>query len=326
MDKFLDQKSAGPILYPPLDPFAHHMIDMGDGHEIYVEECGTQGARPVVVLHGGPGAGCSPYMRRFFDPTKYHIILFDQRGCGRSKPTASVQNNTTHHLIHDIEHIRTRFGIERWAVFGGSWGATLALLYAQAHPEAVTHLILRGTFTMTKAELDWFYGGGAGKFWPDLWTKFESAIPVGERGDLIDAYHKRLFSGDLRTEMNFGKLWSDWENALASFRANGNGGYAPMDYARTFARIENHYFINKGFLDRDEQIFDDMDKISHIPGYIVQGRYDVICPPSTAYRLAKAWPNCDLRIVPFAGHAMSEPGISEQLLTITNTIARQPLA
>jgi proline iminopeptidase len=323
MDKFLDQKSDGPILYPPIDPFAHHMIDTGDGHQIYVEECGVKGGRPVVVFHGGPGAGCSPSMRRYFDPTKYHIILFDQRGCGRSRPTASVKNNTPQHLINDIEHIRTMLKIERWMVFGGSWGATLALLYAQAHPQHVTHMVLRGIFMMTRDELDWFYGGGAGKFWPDLWAKFESAIPVGERDDLISAYHKRLFSGDLRTEMNFGKLWSDWENALASFRANGNGGYCPVDYARTFARIENHYFINRGFLRSDDQIMEDLDKIKHIPAYIVQGRYDFICPPHTAHRLAKAWPMCDLHLVPFAGHAMSEPGISEKLLSITDMIGRQ---
>lgn len=324
MDKLLDQKSAGPILYPPIDPFAHHMIDTGDGHQIYVEECGTKGARPVIVLHGGPGAGCSPTMRRYFDPKKYHIILFDQRGCGRSRPLSSVTNNTTHHLIDDIERIRTLLGITRWAAFGGSWGATLALLYAQAHPERVTHLVLRGVFTMTQAELDWFYGGGAGKFWPELWHKFSSALPEAERDDLIAGYHKRLFSGDLRTEMNFGKLWSEWENALASFRANGNGGYCPMDYARTFARIENHYFINNGFLRCDGQIFQDLHRIDHIPGFIVQGRQDLICPPETAWRLSKGWTNCELRMVPFAGHAMSDQGICEQLLAVTDTIARTP--
>ena len=325
MDKFLDQKSGGPALYPPIDPFAHHMFDTGDGHQIYVEECGTKGARPVIVLHGGPGAGCRPSMRRYFDPSKYHIILFDQRGCGRSRPVSSVKNNTTQHLIKDIEQIRSALGIERWMVFGGSWGATLGLLYAQAHPDRVTHMVLRGIFTMTRAELDWFYGGGAGGFWPDLWSKFESAIPAPERNDLIAAYHKRLFSGDLRTEMNFGKLWSEWENSLASFRANGNGGYCPVDYARTFARIENHYFINGGFLRTDQQIYEDMHKIAHIPGYIIQGRYDFICPPHTAHRLSKLWPLSDLYMIPFAGHAMSEPGITEKLLATTDMIARTPM-
>ena len=320
MDKFLGQKTIAPALFPPIDPFHSEMLDTGDGHQVYVEQCGNRHGRPVVVLHGGPGAGCSPSMRRYFDPERYHIILFDQRGCGRSRPTSSVQNNTSAHLVADIEMIRAHLGIEAWAVFGGSWGATLSLLYAQAHPDRATHLILRGVFAMTQSELDWFYGGGAGHFWPELWAKFKTAIPPEERDDLIAAYHRRLFSGDMRQEMHFGKIWSDWENALASFQANGQSGYCPVDFARTFARIENHYFFNGGFLDCDGQIFRDMPKISHIPGFIVQGRQDMICPPKTAYAIAKDWRACDLRIVPFAGHAMSEPGITRELLNITQTI------
>lgn len=322
MDKYAGQKSAVQYLYPPVEPFERVMMDVGDGHEIYVEQSGNPEGLPVVVLHGGPGGGCSPAMRRYFDPRIYRIVMFDQRGCGRSKPHASVEANTTWHLVADIEHIRRRFGIDRWIVFGGSWGATLALIYAQAHPDRVVYLALRGVFTMTQAELDWFYGGGAGRFWPETWETFQHPIPEDERDDMIAAYHRRLFSGDLAEEARYARAWSEWENALATVNSSGTGGKSPSEYARAFARLENHYFINGGFLDRDGQILDQMDRIAHIPGTIVQGRYDMICPPDSAYRLARAWPAADLRIIPLAGHALSEPGISAELVRVMDALGR----
>ncbi len=297
------------------------MLDVGQGHRIYVEQCGNPNGLPVVVLHGGPGGGCSPSMRRYFDPAVYRIILFDQRGCGKSRHYAGVESNTTWHLVADIEAIRTTLEIERWVVFGGSWGATLALIYAQTHPKCVSNLVLRGVFLMTRAELDWFYGGGAGKFWPDIWQKFISLIPVEERGDLIAAYHRRLFSGDAAIETRFGQAWAGWENSLASINSNGLAGVGPAQYARAFARLENHYFMNAGFLAADGQILRDIGKISHIPGTIVQGRFDMICPPVSAQKLHDAWPGSKLCYVPMAGHALSEPGISAELVRATNAIA-----
>ncbi len=316
MDKYAGQKSAVQYLFPPVEPFARQMIDVGDGHQVYMEQSGNPKGRAVIVLHGGPGGGCSPAMRRYFDPELYHIILFDQRGCGRSTPNASIEANTTWHLVADIERIRELLGIEQWIIFGGSWGATLALIYAQTHPDRVLHLVLRGVFTMTQAELKWFYGGGAGQFWPETWARFQELIPVDERGDMIAAYNKRLFSGNKPEETTHAKAWSTWENALASVRSTGRGGDSPAEYARAFARLENHYFRNGGFLDHDGQILDQMGKIKHIPGTIVQGRYDMICPPATAYHLAEAWGNADLRMIPVAGHALSEPGISAELVRI----------
>jgi proline iminopeptidase len=314
MDKVSGQKRASQHLYPPVDPFDQRVLDTGDGHRVYVEQCGRPDGIPVVVLHGGPGGGCSPTMRRYFDPAVYRVILFDQRGCGRSRPHASVEANTTWHLVADIELIRTTLGIDNWIVFGGSWGATLALIYAQEHPDRVRAIVLRGVFLMTQAELKWFYGGGAGHFWPDLWARFVAPIPPDERDDLIAAYHRRLFSGDITTEVRHARIWAAWENALASIDNDGMGGDSPADYARAFARLENHYFVNGGFLEEDEQIINRMDRIAHIPGVIVQGRYDMICPPASAYKLAQAWPAARLHLVARAGHALSEPGITEELV------------
>lgn len=322
MDKFSGQKRAVQYLYPPIEPFDRRMMDMDAGHSVYMEQSGNPKGIPVIVLHGGPGGGSSPAMRRYFNPDIYRIILFDQRGCGRSTPHASVESNTTWDLIADIERIRAALGIERWIVFGGSWGATLALLYAQTHPERPMHLVLRGVFTMTRAELDWFYGGGAGRFWPETWARFQGLVPEEERGDMIGAYHRRLFSGDRAQEVRFAKAWAAWENALATVRSDGMGGESPPDYARAFARLENHYFINAGFLERDGQIYHDMGKIAGIPGTIVQGRYDMICPPESAWRLARLWDRADLRMVPLAGHALSEPGISAELVGVMDALAR----
>jgi len=322
MDKFADPKTAQGALYPQTAPFDQRMLPVGDGHELYVEQCGNPDGLPVIVLHGGPGGGCSPAMRRYFDPEKYRVVLFDQRGCGRSVPHASVEANTTWHLVADIELIRETLGIEDWVVFGGSWGATLSLLYAQAHPERARHLVLRGVFLMTGRELAWFYGGGAGQFWPDLWARFSGMIPEEERGDLIAAYHRRLFSGDRAEEARFGRAWAAWENALAAIGSDGHGGESPPDYARAFSRIENHYFSNHGFLREDGQILADIDRIAHISGDIVQGRYDMICPPQSAWALHQAWPASRLRLVPRAGHALSEPGITAELVRATDRIVQ----
>ena len=321
MDKHSDQKRAVQYLYPPTDPYDQRMLDVGQGHKVYVEQCGNPDGMPVVVLHGGPGGGCSPAMRRYFDPERYRVTLFDQRGCGRSRPHASVMNNTTWHLVDDIELIRRTLDIDAWIVFGGSWGATLALIYAQEHPAHVRNLVLRGVFLMTQGELDWFYGGGAGKFWPEVWARFEGLVPEDERGDLIAAYNRRLFSGDMAMETRFARAWSAWENALASIHSSGAGGEAPGDYARAFARLENHYFTNAGFLDFDGQILAHAGRIKHIPGTIVQGRYDMICPPDSAYALSQAWPAGQLKMVRNAGHALSEPGISAELVRTMDRIA-----
>ncbi|KUJ77935.1 proline iminopeptidase [Ruegeria marisrubri] len=321
MDKYPDQKRAVQYLYPPTDPFDQRMVDVGNGHRIYVEQCGNPSGIPVVILHGGPGGGCSPAMRRYFDPQVFRVILFDQRGCGRSRPHASVEHNTTWHLVADIERIRQLLQIEDWIAFGGSWGATLALVYAQSHPDRVRRLVLRGVFLMTQAELDWFYEGGAGKFWPEHWQKFLSLLPENEQNDPIRAYHKRLFSGDYATEILYGRAWSNWENALASVHISGPVGESPGDYARAFARLENHYFLNGGFLEQDGQILAQMDRIAHIPGHIVQGRYDMICPPDSAWKLSEAWPEAELRMVRNAGHALSEPGISAELVRIMDRVA-----
>ena len=320
MDKVADQKRASAHLYPPLEPFDQRMLDVGDGHRVYVEQCGHPQGIPVIVLHGGPGGGCSPAMRRYFDPASYRIVLFDQRGCGRSRPHASVEANTTWDLVADIERIRSALGIERWIVFGGSWGATLALIYAQTHPDRAAALVLRGVFLMTQSELQWFYGGGAGRFFPDLWARFTDLIPEDERDDLIKAYHRRLFSGDSVMEIRHARAWASWENALAAIDQRGLGGEGPADYTRAFARLENHYFINAGFLERDGQILADLPRLADIPGHIVQGRYDMICPPDSAWRLARDWPQADLRLVPLAGHALSEPGITAELVAITDSL------
>ena len=320
MDKLADPRTDSRFLYPPIEPYGRRMVEVGDGHRIYVEQCGNPQGRPVVVLHGGPGAGCGPAMRRYFDPAHYRIVLFDQRGCGKSRPHASVEANTTWHLVADIELLRETLAIDSWMVFGGSWGATLALIYAQSHPDRVSNLILRGVFLMTKAELDWFYGGGAGRFWPDLWERFVAPIPSDERGDLIAAYHRRLFSGDLRLETRLALAWTSWENALASIDGDGTCGQSSAHYARAFARLENHYFRNAGFLERDGAILDGMARIERVPGVIVQGRYDMICPPDSAWRLSEAWPASELRLVGRAGHALSEPGIGAELVRTTDRL------
>lgn len=323
MDRTTAPRGAISHLYPPVEPFDQRLLDTGDGHRIHVEQCGAPGGVPVLVLHGGPGGGCSPMMRRFFDPAHFRIILFDQRGCGRSLPHADIRANTTWHLVADIERIRRALGIDGWVLFGGSWGATLALVYAITHPDRVRHLALRGVFLMTRAELDWFYAGGAGQFFPEAWARFAQAVPEAERGDLIGAYHRRLFSGDLDEEVAFARLWAGWENMLASIDSPGMGGEGPGRYARAFARLENHYFTHAGFLDCDGWILAQVARIAHLPASIVQGRYDMVCPPHSAFRLAGRLPRAALKIVPLAGHALSEPGIASQLVRTMDGIRDQ---
>jgi len=320
MDHRSGQKRAVEYLYPPVDPFDQRMMDMGDGHRIYVEQCGRPDGIPVLVLHGGPGGGCSPAMRRYFDPAVYRVVLFDQRGCGRSRPHATVENNTTWHLIQDIEVIRAALGIAQFILFGGSWGATLALVYAITHPERVRQMVLRGVFLSTRSELDWFYGGGAGAFFPDLWERFIAPIPVAERVDLIAAYHRRLFSGNIIEETKAARTWANWENALASIHSDGFYGESPADYARAFARLENHYFVNAAFLETDGWILREKRRIAHIPAAIIQGRYDMICPPISAAKLVAGWERATLKLVPLAGHALSEPGISEALVSVMDRL------
>lgn len=319
------QKSAGQIraadfLYPAIEPFERRMLDVGDGHQVYVEQCGSPEGIPVVVLHGGPGGGCSPAMRRYFDPSVYRVVLFDQRGCGRSRPHASVEANTTWHLVADIELIRETLGIDRWVVFGGSWGATLALVYAQTHVARVAYLALRGVFLMTRAELAWFYGGGAAHFWPREWEAFVGLLPEEERSDVIGGYHRRLFGDDPEAEVRFARAWVAWENALASITPERGALECPAGYARAFARLENHYFRNGGFLAGDGHILERANLIADIPGTIVQGRYDMICPPVSATALARRWPAGRLVMVPDAGHALSEPGISRELSVLMDQL------
>jgi proline iminopeptidase len=312
MPAAMDTRAHVPGLHPPAEPFRVHALDVGDGHRLHVEEVGNPEGLPVVVLHGGPGGGCSPAMRRYFDPGAFRAVLFDQRGCGRSRPHASVEHNTTWHLVSDIERIREALGIDAWgAVFGGSWGATLGLLYAQAHPDRVRSLILRGVFLMTEPELRWFYGGGAASFFPDLWARFTAPIPEGERHDLVAAYHRRLFDPALdgAAALRLSRAWAGWENALASIDADGPHPFdAPADYARAFARLEAHYFHNAGFLQPHQHILPNMGRISHLPGAIVQGRYDMICPPASAHALAQAWPRARLEMVPRAGSRPERAG------------------
>lgn len=313
------------MLYPPIKPYDRTYMSTKDGHTIYVEQSGNPKGRPVLFVHGGPGGGTSAVQRRFFDPDKYRIILFDQRGCGQSTPSAGLENNTTWHLIQDMEMIRSALDIEAWVLFGGSWGSTLALLYAETHPDRVTHLILRGIFLMTRDELDWFYKSGTSALFPDLWEDFIAPIPEAERGDLIKAYHTRLCVPDPGPEvLPLAKAWSYWESATVSINADRAVSPHGMDskFALAFARIEAHYFENGGFLREENQILKDAHKIAHIPTFIVQGRYDSICPPKAAWALKKALPRAHLDIVPLAGHSAFEPGIQHGLITATDALVR----
>jgi proline iminopeptidase len=307
-------------LYPPIEPFRHGYLRVSDVHEIYYEECGNPAGKPAVFLHGGPGAGSDKRARQFFDPQHYRIIVFDQRGCGRSRPSASLIENTTWHLVADIERLRRHLGIERWLVFGGSWGSTLALAYAEANPDRVSEIVLRGIFLLRYAEIRWFYQHGASEVFPDAWEAYRDAIPPDERDDFLSAYHKRLVGSDQRVALAAARAWSVWE-ASASFLLSNTDNikkWAEDQFALSVARIECHYFVNRGFLRSESQLLDDVPRIRHIPTTIVQGRYDIVCPATSAWDLHRAWPEAVLRIVPDAGHSAFEAGNSHELVLATD--------
>jgi proline iminopeptidase len=310
-------------LHPPPEPHQTGRLRVSDIHELYWEVSGNPAGKPAVFLHGGPGAGTEPRQRGFFDPARYRIVLFDQRGCGKSTPHASLEQNTTWDLTADIEKLREHLGIERWLVFGGSWGSTLALAYAQQHPERVTELVLRGIFMLRKRELSWFYQDGACQLFPDAWEKYLEPIPPAERGDLITAYHRRLTSDDPAVRQSAARAWSIWEAATSFLFANlEHASHASEDeFSLALSRIESHYFVHRGFFRSESQLLDDVGKIRHIPAVIVHGRYDVVCPLESAWDLHRAWPEADLRIVPDAGHSAFEPGIVHELLCATDRFA-----
>jgi proline iminopeptidase len=310
-------------LYPDLEPYDTGMLAVDARHALYYEQCGNPQGKPVVLLHGGPGAGCSAKMRRFHDPAKYRIVLFDQRGSGRSTPHADLVDNTTWDLVADIERLRAMLGIERWQVFGGSWGSTLALAYAQTHPERVTELVLRGIFMLRRWELEWFYQEGASRLFPDAWEPYLQAIPEAERGDLIAAYHRRLTSPDEATRLAAARAWSVWEGATSFLRVDPAFviGHEDAAFALAFARIENHYFVNNGFFETQDQLLRDAPRIADIPGVIVHGRYDVVCPIQNAWELHKAWPKAELMISPTAGHSAFEEENIDGLVRATDSFA-----
>jgi proline iminopeptidase len=303
-------------LYPEIEPFAYGWMPTESAHEVYYEECGSPGGKPCLILHGGPGGAINAGMRRFFNPDRWRMVLFDQRGCGRSRPHAVLEDNDTWKLIEDIERLREKCGVEKWAVFGGSWGSTLALAYAIKHPERVESLILRGIFLLTKKELHWFYQDGASMIFPDAWEHFLAPIPEAERGDLMGAYYKRLTAGDQNTREQAAIAWSSWEGDTVSVKgpAARPEKFAEADFAIAFARLECWYFVNKGFLPEDGWILKNVEKIRHIPAWIVQGRFDVVTPMSGAWALKKAWPEARLEVIGDAGHASTEPGIVDALI------------
>ncbi len=311
-------------LYPEIEPFNSGTLAVSPLHTLYYEESGNPNGKPVVFLHGGPGGGTNPKCRRFFDPAIYRIVLFDQRGCGKSTPHAELTDNTTWDLVADIERIRMHLSIDRWQVFGGSWGSTLALAYAQAHPDKVTELVLRGIFLLRRSELEWFYQQGCNALYADAWETYRDAIPEVERADMMSAYYRRLTSPDAATRVAAARAWSVWEGAT-SFLWQDRTHIASSgedEFALAFARIECHYFVNGGFLEHDDQLLRNVERIRHIPAVIVQGRYDVVCPMRSAWDLHRAWPEADLKIVQDAGHSAFEPGIMHELLEATDRFGR----
>lgn len=309
-------------IYPPIEPYSTGRLDVGDGHSVYYERVGTPGAKPAAFLHGGPGGGISPHHRRLFDPHLYDVLLFDQRGCGRSTPHAGLQANTTWHLVADIERLRAVVGADKWLVFGGSWGSTLALAYAQTHPDRVSELILRGIYMLTKPELDWYYQFGVSEIFPDKWERFQAPIPKDERGDMIAAYRKRLTSNDMAVQIEAAKAWAIWEGETITLLPSPDlsASFSESHFALAFARVENHYFVHGGWLE-DEQLLRNAHRLRAIPGVIVHGRYDMPCPARYAYALHMAWPEADFHLIEGAGHAWTEPGILDQLVAATDRFA-----
>jgi len=314
--KFFKKKNQ---LFPPIDPYDKGFIKKGK-HEVYYEQCGNPKGKPAIFLHGGPGGGCGSLSRRFFNPKKYRIILFDQRGCGRSKPHTCLEDNTTWHLIEDIESIRERLDIKKWLVFGGSWGSTLAIAYAQKHPKNISQLVLRGIFMLRQKELQWFYQYGASEMYPEAWQGFLNEIPENERDNLIEAYRKIFYGDDEEKKLSAAKAWSKWEASCSFINYNPDAVRESInaEFALAFALIENHYFVNKGFLENENQLLDNINIIRNIPAIIIQGRYDVVCPPTTAYELHSKWPESELVIAPFSGHSAFEKEITHELIKATN--------
>ncbi len=320
------EPGPAPALYPPIEPYATGRLAVGDGHELYWEECGNPAGKPAVFVHGGPGGGITPNYRRYFNPDKYRVVLFDQRGCGRSTPHASepdadLSTNTTWHLVDDLEKLRADRGIDSWLVFGGSWGSALALAYAETHPERVTELVLRGIFTLRRSELDWYYNGGAANLAPVWWRSFEAPLGADFEGDRIAAYHDLLFDPDPAVHLPAGVAWTTWEAATSTLQFSQAlvDEFSDPSFALAFARIENHYFVNGGWF-TEGQLIAGADRIRHIPGVIVQGAYDLPCPVVTADDLHRAWPEADYRVV-LAGHSASEPAIAAELVAATDRFA-----
>jgi proline iminopeptidase len=311
-------------LYPPVQPYSTEILAVDVRHRLYLEQTGNPAGFPVLFLHGGPGAGCEAYHRRFFDPARYRIILFDQRGCGRSTPHADLEDNTTWDLVTDIERIRQHLGLQQWLLFGGSWGSTLALAYAQSYPHRVAGLVLRGVFLCRPEEIQWFYQEGASKVYPDYWQDYVKPIPLAERQDMLAAYHRLLTGEDEVKRMAAAKAWSTWEGRTASLLPNT----AVVDYfsnphtALSLARIESHYFVNQAFMEPN-QLLEDVQELDGIPGVIVQGRYDLICPMASAWELHNTWPGSELQVIPDAGHSAAEPGIRAALVAATDRFAEQ---
>ncbi|MEL6246860.1 MAG: prolyl aminopeptidase [Cyanobacteria bacterium J06554_6] len=310
-------------LYPPIEPYRQSQLSVSTLHRLYFEESGNPTGKPVVFLHGGPGGGTVPLYRQFFDPARWRIILFDQRGCGQSTPHAELEGNTTWDLVADIERLRSHLQIPTWTVFGGSWGSTLALAYAQTHPERCDGLILRGIFMLRRKEIRWFYQEGASYLFPDAWEHYLAPIPETERGDLISAYYQRLTSPDPAVRQTAAKAWSIWEASTSKLIADPDliEKFSGDAFADAFARIECHYFIHGGFFSPDDQLLHNVHKIRHIPTIIVQGRYDVVCPMTSAWELHRAWPEAELVVVPDAGHSATEAGITAALVAATDRFA-----
>ena len=310
-------------LYPELAPFDSGPLAVSDRHTLHYEQCGNPNGKPAVILHGGPGGGCSPKMRRFHDPERYRIILFDQRGAGRSTPHADLRDNTTWDLVADMEKLRLHLGVDRWQVFGGSWGSTLALAYAQTHAGRVLDLVLRGIFLLRRWELEWFYQEGASRLFPDAWAAYRAAIPAVEHADLISAYHRRLTGDDAATRLAAARAWSVWEASTSLLRPDKGfiDAHEDAEFALAFARIESHYIVNGGFLDADDQLLRNASRLRSIPGTIVHGRYDVVCPVQSAFDLHAAWPSSELVVVTDAGHSAFEAGNAAALVVATDKYA-----